>query len=221
MLKRLKYLVLINLLPGAIYLFLLALGVSFRIRHVNKDGIDRLYRERRSAIVCFWHGRLLAMPFAHEKRPASVLISRHGDGEFITRVIKHFGFGAVRGSYKKASVSSLREIISELRKGTTIGVTPDGPKGPRYEVKPGIVELARMAGSPIVPLTYGASSKRTLGSWDRLVFPFPFSRILFLWGDPIYVSPDASADTIEKTRKELEERLASLTEAADRMACGD
>jgi len=84
-----------------------------------------------------------------------------------------------------------------------------------------VVELARMAQSPIVPLTYGASSKRILGSWDRLVFPFPFSRILFLWGDPIYVSPDAGADTIEKTRKELEERLASLTDAADRMVCGD
>jgi lysophospholipid acyltransferase (LPLAT)-like uncharacterized protein len=221
MFKRLKYLVMLDVLPGMVYLFLLLLGRSLRIRHVNKEPIDRLWQEGRSVIACFWHGRLLAMPFAYEGKPAKVLISRHNDGEFIARVVKYFGLGTVRGSHKKTSISSMREILTELRQGTTIGITPDGPKGPRYQVKPGIVEIARMTQSPIIPVTYGASRKRSFASWDRFVFPYPFSRILFLWGDPIYVPADARADIIENTRKVLEERLVSLTEAADRMACGE
>ncbi len=221
MFRRLKYLIMLNVLPGIVYLFLLLLGWSVRIRHVNKEAIDRLWQEGRGVIACFWHGRLLAMPFAYEGKPAKVLISRHMDGEFIAKVVAYFGLGAVRGSHKKTSISSMREILTELKQGTTIGITPDGPKGPRYQVKPGIVEIARMTQSPIIPVTYGASRKRSFSSWDRFVFPYPFSRILFLWGDPIYVPADARADVIENTRKELEERLVSLTEAADRMVCGE
>lgn len=221
MLRRLKYLVMLHLLPGMVYLFLVLLGRSMSVRQVNKEAIDRLWREGQGAIVCFWHGRLLAMPFAYEGQSAKVLISRHSDGEFIARVVGYFGLGTVRGSYKKASVSSLREILAELKQGTTIGITPDGPKGPRYQVKPGIVELARMTHRPIVPVSYGASRKKTFASWDRFVLPYPFSRVLFVWGEPIYVAADARADTIEERRKELEERLITLTETADRLVCGD
>jgi lysophospholipid acyltransferase (LPLAT)-like uncharacterized protein len=219
--KRLKYLIMLNVLPGMVYLFLLLLRRSMSFKQVNREAIDRLWLDGRSVIVCFWHGRLLAMPFASAKVPAKVLISRHGDGEFIARIVSYFGFGAVRGSHRKASVSSLREILSELKQGTTIGITPDGPKGPRHQVKPGIVELAKMTRSPIVPVTYGASRKKVFASWDRFLLPYPFSRILFLWGDPIYVASDARADAIEETRKELEGKLVSLTETADRMVCGD
>jgi lysophospholipid acyltransferase (LPLAT)-like uncharacterized protein len=221
MFKRVKYLIMLRVLPPIVYVFLLLLGRTMSIRHVNREVLGRLGENGQAAIVCFWHGRLLAMPFAYEKQPAKVLISRHGDGEFIARVMKYFGLGSVRGSYKKVSISSLREILSELKQGTTIGITPDGPKGPRYHVKPGIVEIARLTHSPIVPVTYGASRNWAASSWDRFLVPYPFSRVIFLWGDPIHVAADASADVIERTRQELEERLVSLTEAADRMACGD
>lgn len=221
MFKRVKYLIMLRILPPVVYVFLLLLGRTMSISHVNRKAVDRSGEESRGSIVCFWHGRLLAMPFAYEGSPAKVLISRHGDGEFIARVVKYFGLGAVRGSYKKASISSLREILSELKQGTTIGITPDGPKGPRYKIKPGIVEIARITRSPIVPVTYGASRSWAASSWDRFLVPYPFSRLFFLWGDPIHVAADASADVIERTRQELEEKLVSLTEAADRMACGD
>lgn len=221
MFKRLKYLVMLNVLPGMVYLFLLLLGRSMKITQVNREAIDRLWHDGTSVIVCFWHGRLLAMPFASAGRPAKVLISRHGDGEFIARVMSYFGLGAVRGSYRKASVSALREILSELKQGTTIGITPDGPKGPRHQVKAGIMELAKLTRSPIVPVTYGASRKKVFSSWDRFVLPYPFSRILFVWGDPIYVAADARAEAVEESRKELEARLVAMTETADRMVCGD
>jgi len=220
MLKRLKYLIMLNLLPPAVYLFLILLGATMRITQVDREKADRLWGDGQGVIVCFWHGRLLAMPFAYKGRRAKVLISRHGDGEFIARVIRYFGLGAVRGSFKKASVSSIREILSELQQGSIVGITPDGPKGPRYRIKPGIVELAKLTQRPILPVAYSASRKMVFSSWDRFVFPYPFSRVLFLWGDPLYVPRDASGSAVEEKRQELEKALVSLTEEADRMVCG-
>ena len=178
-------------------------------------------RERKEGMLaCFWHGRLLAMPFAYEWPRVKVLISRHRDGEFIARIIRYFGIGAVRGSHRKAGVSSVREILAELKQGTTIAITPDGPKGPRYRIKQGIIEMARITQRPIVPVTYSASRKKVFASWDRFVLPYPFSKVLFLWGDPVYVARDVNGDTIEALRQQVESALVSLTEAADTMVCG-
>lgn len=100
------------------------------------------------------------MPFAHRMDRAKVLISRHRDGEMIARVVGYFGLATIRGSYRKGSIGSLREILSDLKAGYDVAITPDGPKGPRYEVKGGIVELARLTGKAIVPVTYGTRKKK-------------------------------------------------------------
>jgi lysophospholipid acyltransferase (LPLAT)-like uncharacterized protein len=221
MLKELKYALLLFVLPPVVYIILVILRATFRIEHVNKEPVDRLWEGGGNIIACFWHGRLLAMPFAYKGSKGKVLISRHRDGEFIARVIRYFGVGTVRGSYRKGSVSSIREILSELREGTDIGITPDGPRGPRYQVKQGIIELARLARKPIVPVTYSADKKKLFRSWDCFLLPYPFSKIIFLWGDPVFVPEDVRGQELEQRRRELEGRLIALTEAADRMVCGD
>jgi lysophospholipid acyltransferase (LPLAT)-like uncharacterized protein len=221
MLKGLKYALLLYLLPPVAYFFLVILRATLTITQVNRGPVDRLWQQGENIIACFWHGRLLAMPFAYKGSGAKVLISRHRDGEFIARVIRYFGLGTIRGSYGKRSVSPVREMLAELKEGTDIAITPDGPKGPRYRMKQGIVELARLTQRPIVPVTYGASKKKLFNSWDRFLLPYPFSRIFFLWGDPIYVPRDLRGDDIERKRQEIEGALISLTQTADRMACGD
>ena len=221
MLKGLKYALLLRLLPPVAYLFLVILRATLTITQVNRGPVDRLWQQGDNIIACFWHGRLLAMPFARQGSGAKVLISRHRDGEFIARVIRYFGLGTIRGSYGKRSVSPVRQMLAELKQGTDIAITPDGPKGPRYQMKQGIVELARLTQRPIVPVTYGASKKKLFNSWDRFLLPYPFSRIFFLWGDPIYVPRDLRGDDIERKRQEIEGALISLTQTADRMACGD
>ncbi len=221
MFKDLKYALLLHLLPPIVYLFLVILRATLTITQVNKEPVDRLWQRGENIIACFWHGRLLAMPFACKGSGAKVLISRHRDGEFIARVIRYFGLGTIRGSYGKRSVSSIREMLAELKDGTDIAITPDGPKGPRYRIKQGIVELARLTQRPIVPVTYSASKKKLFHSWDRFLLPYPFSRIYFLWGDPVYVPRDLRGDDLERKRQEIEGALISLTETADRMACGD
>ena len=220
MLRGLKYALLLNLLPPVVYLFLVLLRATLRIEHVNRQGVERLWRQGENVIACFWHGRLLAMPFAYKGTGGKVLISRHRDGEFIARVVKYFGLGAIRGSYRKGSVSSVREILAELGRGTDVAITPDGPKGPRYRMKEGIIELARLAKRPIVPVTYSASRKKLFSSWDCFLLPCPFSRVLFLWGDPVYVSREVGGTALELKRQEVERSLTTLTEEADRMVCG-
>jgi lysophospholipid acyltransferase (LPLAT)-like uncharacterized protein len=160
MFKELKYFLLLNLLPPIIYLLLAGLRMTLRMKEINREAVDGVRKKGQSMIACFWHGRLLAMPFVYKGRKAKVLISRHRDGEFITRVIRFFGLGAVRASYRKATISAMREILSTLRKGVDIAVTPDGPKGPGYVVKKGIVELAKLSGNPIIPVTYSARKKK-------------------------------------------------------------
>jgi len=196
--------------------------MTIRVKQVNREGIDRLWEQGGNAIFCFWHGRLLAMPFSYKRKRGKVLISRHRDGEFIARIVNYFGIGAVRGSHKKqGAVSSLREMLKELRAGTDMAITPDGPKGPRHEIKGGLVELARLSQYPIVMLTYSATRKKVFNSWDHFVLPYPFSTIFFLWGDPIYIKKDAKADDLEIIRQELERGLIALTEKADQLACGN
>ncbi len=220
MLKSLKYAIMLNILPPVVYLFLVLLRATTRIEHVNKGATDRLRQRGEGFLACFWHGRLLAMPFAYDGGRLKVLISRHRDGEFIARVVRYFGIGAVRGSSSRGGVASLREILAELKEGNAVAITPDGPKGPRYQIKQGLIEIARITQRPIVPITYSASKKRLFNSWDRFVLPYPFSKILFLWGDPVYVARETDNERIEAIRRRVEETLVSLTDEADRLACG-
>jgi hypothetical protein len=127
-------------------------------------------------IFCFWHGRLLMMPFANLRGKGKVLNSRHRDGELIARVMKFFRLGTIRGSFRKGTVSSIREIINDLRAGYDVAITPDGPKGPRYNVKDGIVELARLTGKSIVPITYSASKKKLFSPGISLFSPTLFQQ---------------------------------------------
>jgi lysophospholipid acyltransferase (LPLAT)-like uncharacterized protein len=94
-------------------------------------------------------------------------------------------------------------------------VVPDGPRGPRYVVKPGVIHLARATGAPIVPVTYAASRMRQLHSWDRLIIPLPFCRVLYVIGEPLRVPRDADDRDLEAMRCELEGRLNTITQAAD------
>jgi len=160
MFKTIKYFILLNVLPPFIYLLLLLLRASVKIKHINHEHAMDLWNRNINTIVCFWHGRLLMMPFANIRGRAKVLISRHRDGEFIARVIKFFKIGTIRGSYRKKSISSIREIILDLQHGFDVAITPDGPKGPKYKVKEGIIELAKLTQYPIIPVTYSASKKK-------------------------------------------------------------
>ena len=188
-----------------------------------------MWREGKPFILCFWHGRLMMMPFAWNPpwgaiggahgAPIHMLISDHRDGRLIARTVAHFGIGTVAGSDNRGPTSALRALLRILRSGQWVGITPDSPPGPRMRAKPGVAALARLAGVPVIPATYSIARRRVLGSWDRLVVPMPFSRGVFLWGTPILVARDADDQALERVRLQIEDALIQLSAEADRL-CG-
>ncbi len=187
MLKRVKQLLLVQILPPLVYVFLLLLRATLRIKHVNRERMEDARQQAGSVIACFWHGRLLLMPFAVKAVKAKVLISRHRDGEFIARVIRFFGLGTVRGSHRKGGVTSIREMIAAVNEGWNIAITPDGPKGPKYRVKEGLIELAKISQKPILPITYGARKKKLSVPGTASFFPIPFQE-LSSCGENLFIS---------------------------------
>ncbi len=169
-------------------------------------------------ILCFWHGRLLMMPYCWRRdRTIHMLISQHRDGQIIARTVGHFGIQTVAGSSSKGGAQALRAMVKALKAGDCVGITPDGPRGPRMRATDGVVNLARLAGVPIIPATFGATRGRVLGSWDRFLVAWPFGRGVIVWGDPITVARDADADALDAARARVEDSLNAITAEADRL----
>ncbi|WP_235830194.1 lysophospholipid acyltransferase family protein [Algihabitans albus] len=169
-------------------------------------------------IAAFWHGRMIMMRAAWPGRPRDfhMLISEHADGQLIARGMQHLGFSTISGSSRRGGLTALREMGRRLRNGSAVGITPDGPKGPRMRAKAGAISAARRAGVPILPISGAASRTRLLGTWDRFCLVLPFGRGLLLWGTPISVPADADQAALEDARLQLEAQLNGLTAEADR-----
>ncbi|MBX9634575.1 MAG: lysophospholipid acyltransferase family protein [Magnetospirillum sp.] len=171
----------------------------------------------RPFILAFWHGRLLMMmKIWRGGMPISMLISQHRDGKLIARTSAHFGIGSIEGSTSRGGAQALRSILKTLRGGNCIGITPDGPRGPRMHSSAGLINIARLSGCPIIPACYSSTSRRLLKSWDRFAVTFPFSRGVFLWGEPIFVPKDLDEDGVEAMRLKLQDAMIAQAADADR-----
>lgn len=191
-----------------------------RWRVVNGEVPGQLWAANRPFIMCFWHGRLMMMPYAWDYRHIiHTLTSDHPDGRLIARTTAHFGLRTVVGSATRGGAGALRQLVRLVSDGSSVGITPDGPRGPRMRAKPGALALARLAGVPVVPVTYGVSARRLLDSWDRFVLPLPFARGVIVWGEAIDVPADADTAALEAARRRLEDSLNAITAEADRL-CG-
>ena len=158
-------------------------------------------------IYALLHGNLLlpAFPLRHSR--AVVMISRHRDGEFIARVVERLGFTTVRGSSTRGGAAAIHEFVRDFPARPWV-VTPDGPKGPRGAVKPGLVRLAAATGRCIQPLVGAARPAKVFASWDRFVLPLPFARVVVHFGEPMAVPPDVDEPGVQALARELEQRLA-------------
>ncbi len=137
------------------------LGVLISIRYERAEIVENLHREGHRVVFAFWHNRQLLMPLAYRGGGAYALISQHRDGELIARIAERLGIRTVRGSSTRGGAAALRELIRAGRSGADLAVTPDGPKGPRYVAKLGVVQLAKATGLPIVPVTFSCSKKKS------------------------------------------------------------
>jgi lysophospholipid acyltransferase (LPLAT)-like uncharacterized protein len=172
---------------------------TWRFRAVNADGYAAERAAGRAVVLVLWHGEMLPLLYYHRNREIAVLVSEHGDGEIIARILRDFGFRLIRGSTSRGAARALIAVDRELREGFDVGITPDGPRGPRHSVAPGALLAAHRAGAKLMPLAARASAFWQLGSWDRFIIPKPFARITVAYGDPTPVVADSSRAAGEMT----------------------
>ena len=204
--------------PWLSSLLLRAVAATLRRADIGHEHVDGCLGRGERAIVAFWHGRLLMMPFAYRGERVTILISQHRDGEYIARIARWLGFSVVRGSATRGGAVAFKQLIQALRDGWHVGITPDGPKGPRQRVKSGVIELARLTGMPILPVAFGAWPRTLLKSWDHFLVPHPFGRAVYVWGEPLYVPAEADTVAVEKFQSVLADRLDALGMEADSLA---
>lgn len=184
------------------------------------EALDRMVAEGVPIILCYWHGRLLMLaPGWRYPDRTHLLVSSHTDGDLIAAIVRRLGFGTVRGSSRRGGAAAFRQMLRLLAAGAMIGITPDGPGGPRMRAGSGAVVVARASGAALVPVAYATAGRHVASSWDRFLVPRPFTRGAYLVGTPLRIAPDAGKDEVEATRRRLEEALTGLTAEADRL-CG-
>ena len=163
---------------------------------------------RRPLLWAFWHNRLLIAPYLFERyfpgRPGAALTSPSKDGEIVAAFIESFGVGAVRGSSSRGGARALIEMRRKVESGSMMAITPDGPRGPCYRLNPGLVKLAQVTSSPIMPVRIEYSRYWELKSWDRFRIPKPFSQVSVIFDQPQVATATRSDEEFEMERARLE-----------------
>ena len=200
-------------------ILILAIGSSLRWRIEDPN---RLLMDRHSkpAIFVMWHNRLFLIPYLFwkywnifQRGKVAVMVSTSKDGGYLVRVLERFNLICVRGSSSRRGNAALLEMTRLVEAGADAGITPDGPRGPKYQVADGVISLAQLTGAPIIPISYVLSRKIELNSWDGFMIPLPFGRATLRVGVPVNVSSAADAEEREHKRLELETILKSLSES--------
>jgi lysophospholipid acyltransferase (LPLAT)-like uncharacterized protein len=167
-------------------------------------------------IGALWHNRLLLLPFVIRRylpgRRGAALISTSRDGAILADLVERFGFEVVRGSSSRKGASAIRQLAEVIAHGKDVVITPDGPRGPAYELGQGIVYLAQQSGTEVIPVNMEFSSCWRAGSWDRFILPKPFSRVRVIFGRPHRVPPTTGEEEFESERQRLQDAMLQLVE---------
>ncbi len=172
--------------------------------------------ERVPFVLVAWHRSLIVAAYAHRDRGLWVPLSLSRDGALAERALQRLGFArSPRGSSSRGGSVLLREMIRRVRAGESGGVLPDGPRGPAYALKPGVLALAAATGAQLVPVGVAAAPARALGSWDRALLPLPFARVCVRYGNALEIPRSANARELEEWRVRLSEALHRVDREAE------
>lgn len=214
--KILKHPVIMTLLSMLIAAYIRFAYHTSHVTRVIPQSAQPYARGEKNAIYVFWHGRMLLMPMMRPPgRPIHIMISHHRDGELIARAMHRFSFGTVRGSSSKGAVKVSNDTLTALSAGDNVSITPDGPRGPFQIAAKGAVSLAKIAQVPVVAVSFSASRRRRIASWDRFLLAYPFSRMEFRVAEPIFIPQNADDEALERYRAQMESTLIRLGEEAD------
>ena len=192
-----------------------SLMASGRYRTEGAEHYRRFWVQGKPVVFTLWHGRLLPCTWYHRQQGVVTLVSLHRDGEYITRAVRRWGYTVVRGSTSRGGLDALRELIRQVKRGRSLAITPDGPRGPRETMKPGPFLIAQRTGAPIIPTTSAASRAWFFGGWDRFLIPQPFARLRVWYDAPVYVPRDAGEAQLADIMHAVEARMREMTRVLD------
>ena len=193
------------------------IGRSLRWEEEGREHLAAARASGRPILFVFWHNRLLHTCYRISRERLVMMVSQSRDGDIIARVAHDQGITSVRGSSSRGGTAALRALARTMKdRGLCGGITPDGPRGPRYVLQPGSLLVARLAGALIVLVALGFSRKKVFASWDAFQLPWPFARARLVFGEPLDLPGFAGSAAFEEARLGLESRLLAVTTAADR-----
>lgn len=213
----------IHLLAFLGYLVLMLIYKSLRWENASINAFEKWLALNNPKIGAFWHDRqlMIGLVFSAQNRKRHVkrvvvLISRSDDGRIIAQVMRYLGIDSVEGSSSRGGAVALMQLRSQLDGGSSVVITPDGPRGPARKMKSGIIRLAQQSGRPVCPVAYGVKKSWKFNSWDGMFLPKPFSRAVVCVGEQIFVPAQISSEEAEFFRLKVEAELNRVTDLADR-----
>lgn len=199
---------------GKIVLWLWA--KSCRIIVIGEENYKRLRKRSKPVIIMVWHGRIFFVPYFFRRRGMMPLVSPSKDGEIASQIMSRWGYKIIRGSSSHVMVRAWNEMKKELQNGGEVILVPDGPRGPNRKLKKGSLKLALDTGAYLVPVSFSASKKKFLKSWDNFLIIKPFSKVVAIYGKPIQPELFKDEKSLQKRCKEIEAVLIQLDNEADR-----
>jgi lysophospholipid acyltransferase (LPLAT)-like uncharacterized protein len=206
--------IILRIIIWAGYWLIRLIGPTLRVCISHEDGAQKTL-DQRPLIASFWHSCIIPATYICRDLGVRVMSSNSYDGEYMGRIIHKFGFVAVKGSSSRNAVRALLGLRRSLDEGWTVAFTLDGPRGPRHKVKPGPVALARSSTVPLTMFHAAVEKAWVLKTWDRLMIPAPFSRVLLRFGKLIHVPANASDEEVERYTEELQASLDRVCEFAE------
>ena len=213
--KRLfKNFIIQNILGLMVSIFIYIVKITSNINYKNNSIPEYFWKNDQPFILAFWHNQLMMISFSWKtKKKINILASGHSDGRFGAIVGKYFNLNNIP-TYDKNKNILLRPIFDLLQQKKYIGITPDGPRGPKEKVSEGIIKIAKKSKIPIIPIGFWSSKNFQLKSWDSFLITLPFSKCAFVWGKPIEISKNLSDEDISDFQNLLQKNIKDCVNEA-------
>ncbi len=193
---------------------------SLRVERVDAEQLDRLREEGKNYVVAFWHGSMLVGWFLHRPQKGetvSALVSQSKDGEYLSAILEKWKYTMIRGSSHIGGREAMQLMIDAVGKGSSLAITPDGPRGPFHEMKMGAVRTAQMTHVPLIVVGIASERKRILRSWDKFEVPLPFSRVAAMYSPPIDIPAELNGGPLDEFKCDIERQLHRLSREAEQL----
>ena len=203
-----------SILSFLTYIYILLVIYTSRIVIINSKNVENHWKNNNPFILAFWHSQLLMISYVWKsEKILNILASSHSDGRFGASVGKYLKLKNIPVFYKKKSFY-LKEVFKILSNSGYIGITPDGPRGPNRKVSEGIIKIARKSKTAIIPIGFASSKNTELNSWDSFLITYPFSKCVFVWGNPIEIPIDLDHEELKKYQKIIETKINNCIKKA-------